>query len=83
MFLLAEILLTVAHLQPRMAQTVKGKERKHIEDIFSGAIQELQQLSGGVTAEASLPENLRNYWLQVRIFAEPLDTSVTEVRHDH
>jgi hypothetical protein len=83
LFLLAEILLTVARLGPRIVRTVKGKERKQIEEVFTGAIQELEQLSGKVAGNQSLPKNLRDYWGQVRMFAAPFDANVAEVQHDH
>lgn len=80
LFLLAEIQLTVVHLQSRIARKSRGKERKAIEDIFGVAIQQLQQFSDGITTEGSLPENLRDYLTRVQTLAQPTGDAM-EVTH--
>jgi len=80
LFLLAEILLTVVHVQPRITRKVKGKERTVITSIFGTAIQELQQLANGVTTGESIPGNLRDYLARVHAIVEPDDSRVKEVQ---
>jgi len=81
LFLLTEILLTVAHLQSRISRKVKGKERKAIEEIFGVVIQQLQQLADSITNDDSLPGNLCDYLTRVRTLAQPNAPRATEVKH--
>ncbi|MBM4091815.1 MAG: hypothetical protein FJ276_20665 [Planctomycetes bacterium] len=81
LFLLAEILLTVAHLRSRLIRKVKGKDRKAIEDIFGVAIQQLQQLADSLTTGDSLPGNLRDYLARVRRVAQSNEAAAKEVQH--
>lgn len=81
LFLLAEVLLTVVHLQPRVSRKARGKERKAIDAIFGVAIQDLQECADGVTTDAPLPENLRDYLTRVRTLAKVSDGDATEVQH--
>ena len=80
LFLLTEILLTVAHLQSRVTRKMKGKDRRTIEGIFGVAIQQLHQLADTVPND-SLPGNLRDYLLRVQTLAHPINASATEVQH--
>ena len=81
LFCLAEILLTVVHLQARLAREVKGKERKAIEDICSMAIQQLLQCAESVRIDDRTPGNLIDYLDRVRRLVEPRSGVGTEVTH--
>lgn len=81
LFLLVEILLTVTHLQARVARKVRGKERKAIESIFGDTIQQLQQLAEGGAKEDSISTNLRDYIARVYTLSQSVTTSTTEVPH--
>lgn len=61
LFLLVEILLTVLHLQQRVARNVKGKERRKIGEIFEETVTRLKHVSEGIELNASMPSNLRDY----------------------
>ncbi len=81
LFLLAEILLTVAYLQPRVTHKVKGKERQAIEGIFGEAIQQLQQLVDGMIERVSIPTNLTRLSDRVQVRSTHRDAGATEVQH--
>jgi hypothetical protein len=81
LFLLAEILLTVAHLHPRVVRRMKGKERQAVEGIFRDAIKQLQRLSDSIATDDSLPMNLRDYLVRVRTLARSTHSSANDVQH--
>ncbi|REJ95225.1 MAG: hypothetical protein DWQ34_06770 [Planctomycetota bacterium] len=60
-FLLAEVLLTVMHLQPKVARKAGKKDRTAITESFDSTIQELQQIMRSVIGDNHLPDNLRTY----------------------
>ena len=79
LFLLAEILLTVIHLQPRIARGARGKDKEVIQSVFAAAIQQLQQLADSIATDAQLPQNLRAYVAHVQSLCSQQEGSVTEV----
>jgi hypothetical protein len=81
LFLLAEILLLVSHLRVRLIRNVKGEERTAIDEVFETAMDQLQQLADCVTADDSVPENLRNYLTCVRTLARSNHAETEVVEH--
>jgi hypothetical protein len=79
LFLVAEILLTVTHVQPRVVRKVKGKERQTIEGLFGETIQQIRQIADGVASGDALPANLRGYLAHVCTLAQPAETGALEV----
>ena len=81
LFLIAEILLTVVHLETRLARKSKGKERKAIKDIFGVATHQLQQCAESIELRDRLPGNLLDYLARVRTLAEATTGGVTDAMH--
>jgi hypothetical protein len=71
LFLLAEVLLTVVHLQRRVVRNLKGKERKKIEGNFEEVIKQLRSVSESIATDSVLPMNLRDYTERVHKLAQP------------
>jgi hypothetical protein len=79
LFLVAEVLLTVVHLQSRIAAKAKRTELQDINEIFGAAAEQLLQLVSGVATDPPLPANLQDYVTQIHTLTLHPDQGATEL----